>query len=445
MMEYILSLALLVLNLIDYERDLGRLPFLSVSIVLFTALFYFVFRRSKNFLVTCLIMMCHTWQISWINIFGDPTANLQLPWFYLLGLMIVGYTLINIGNCFSRYYSTVLLVVFGSFLILFNYPLILSQSIKEGLKEYIMIGFFVIVLLCAYLFKDTLSRENYDHFKSVFIWTAVISSMFLLFQYTMYFRFGISLFKINLSQYFSNTQVSCHLLMEDHSCSTVLFGCAVFYIVDRITKHKWYIYVPALLVVLAAMAVTSRRTSTLTLIVVAAMYIIFHFKGFGKKLVFTVVLGMALAVMLYYLLIVRPVQNLSQILSDNGRFENYSAAFSIIIKNPFGIGYDNNYLFSLMSDVDIPHNTVLRWLCMGGVAFTAPLVYIIYSVIRTSKAKKMSCEFWALIYSVIASNFIPDIMNARFFIIPCAIVFLATMQTDSVIHTPKQENTADTR
>ena len=427
-MEYILSLALLVLNLIDYEHDLGRVVFFGIGTVLFAALFFFVNRKTKNFPVSCLIMMCHTWQISWINVFGDPTAELQLPWFYLLGAMIVVYTLFHIGKCMEKNYSTVLLVVFGVFLILFNYPLIISQSFSEGLKEYIMIGFFVVVLLCAYLLKDSASRENYRHFKDVFIWTAVVSSVFLLFQYTMYFGFGVSLFKINLSQYFSSTQVSCHLLMEDHSCSTILFGCAAFYIADRITKKKWMIYVPAIVVVLAAMAVTSRRTSTLTLIVVAALYVVFHYRGFGKKLVFTVIFGAALAVMLYYLLIVRPVDNLSQVISDNGRFENYAASLSIIFKNPFGIGYDNNYLFSLMTDVDIPHNTLLRWMCMGGFVFAAPLVYMIGAVMNASRKKKMTCEFWSLLYTVIASNFIPDIMNARFFIIPCAVAFLVSRE-----------------
>ena len=439
MMEYILSLALLVLNLINYERDLGRVVFFATSAVIFVALFYFVHKKTKDFLATCLVVMCHTWQISWINVFGTSTSKLQLPWFYLLGAMIVMYTLFNIGKCMKKDYSAFLLIFFGIFLILINYPLIIADSFSEGIKEYIMIGFFVIVLLASYLFKDRISKDNYEYFRTAFIWAAVTSSVFLLFQYAMYVRFGIRLFKINLSQYFSRTQVSCHLLMGDHSCSTIMFGCAAFYIADRISKKKWYIYVPSLLVVLAAMAVTSRRTSTLTLIAVAAAYVLFHYRGFGKKLVFSVIFGAALAVMVYYLLIVRPVDNLSQAFSDNGRFRNYSSALSIIFNNPLGVGYGDAHLESLMAYGIVPHNTLLRWICMGSVVFAAPLVCIIYYVIRTARKKKLSSEFWAILYSVIASNFIPDIMNARFFIIPCAMVFLVKTFPDEETDTARTE------
>ena len=148
-MEYILSAALLVLNLIDYERDLGHPVFTAFSAVLFAALFFFVHRKTRNFLASCFIMMCHTWQISWINIFGDPTAQLQLPWFYIIGVFIVGYAVVNFASCMKKEYSFLILTTFVAFLIFFNYPLLISRSISEGAKEYIMIGFYVVVLLVA--------------------------------------------------------------------------------------------------------------------------------------------------------------------------------------------------------------------------------------------------------------------------------------------------------
>ena len=81
---------------------------------------------------------------------------------------------------------------------------------------------------------------------------------------------------------------------------------------------------------------------------------------------------------------------------------------------------------------------------MGGAVFAAPLVYIIFSVMRSARKKKMSCEFWAILYAAIASNFIPDILNARFFIIPCAVVFLiGADKKASPPQTVKKEKTAD--
>ena len=145
MMEYLLSFLLLLLNLIDYERDLGHIPFLLIGTVLFIALFSVVFRKTRNFIATCIILMCHTWQISWINILGDPTSELQLPWFYILGAMIVVFAVLNFHKIVYRDYSLPMLILFVSILLIFNYPLFISQSISEGLKEYIMIGFFISV------------------------------------------------------------------------------------------------------------------------------------------------------------------------------------------------------------------------------------------------------------------------------------------------------------
>jgi|GEM_PF-1778575 len=432
-MEYILSLALLVLNLIDYEHDLGHFAFTALSVVIFAALFFFVQRKTKSFLASCIIMMCHTWQISWINIFGDPTADLQLPWFYILGVFIVVYAVFNIGKCRNKEYSPFILSVFVAFLLLFNYPLVISRSIKEGLKEYIMIGFYMVVLLVAYLFKDSIPKEKYRHIKTAFIWASVVTSALLIFQYIMYTEFGRALFKITIAKYYSSYHASCHLLMEDHSCSTIMLGCGVFYVAERISKNKWFIYVPAMLTIFGAMALTSRRTSTFSLIIVAGMYIMLHYKGLGKKFVFSVIFAAGILVMVYYLFVVRPVDSLSQALSDNGRFENYSSVLSIIKEHPLGVGYDGEYLVSLMTDGVVPHNTLLRWISMGGILFAFPLVAAIGYVLATAKNKKMSCEFWAVLYSVIASNFIPDILNARYFIIPCAIVFLVNMKDSEYV------------
>ncbi|MBR0303660.1 MAG: O-antigen ligase family protein [Clostridia bacterium] len=429
-MEYILSAALLVLNLIDYERDLGHAVFTAFSAVLFAALFFFVHRKTRNFLASCFIMMCHTWQISWINIFGDPTAQLQLPWFYIIGVLIAVYAVFNIRDCMKKEYNLPYLLVFLVFLIAFNYPLVISESVAEGVKEYIMIGFFMIVLLVAYLFRDTIPKSVHTRIKSAFIFAAVTTSVLLIFQYFMYIRFGLVLFKINLTKYFANDQVSCHLLMEDHSCSTIMLGAAVFYIAERITKKRWFVYVPAMIAVFVALALTSRRTSTFTLIVVAAAYVIIHYRGLGKKLVFLVIFAAAALIMIYYLLVVRPVDTMYQAISDNGRFANYSAALAVIRDNPLGVGYDGNYLESLMADGIVPHNTVIRWVCMGSIILALPLVLAIGYVVVTAKRKRLPCEFWGILYSVIASNFIPDILNARYFIIPCALVFLVNMSDE---------------
>ena len=426
-MEYILSFLLLLLNLIHYEAGLPMIVFLASSTALVAALFFAVMRKTENFLTTCLIMMCYTWQISWINIFGAPTSELQLPWFYVMGVLMVGYAVINVKKCFERSYSAVSFVVFVIFIGIFNIPLLMSKSMGEGLKEYIVIGFFVVILFVAYMYSCTASPENYDRVKTAFIWEAFMGAVCIIFQYIMYVHAGISLFKVEYMPSFSGEyQISCYLLMEDHSCSTIMLGCAVFYILDRISPKNWGYMIPALILIATSMAMTSRRTSTISLIIVLAMYVFLHYKGLGKKTLYIfgfAILGVAF---LYYLTITRPVDNLGQLLDDNGRIETYIKALDVLMKNPLGVGYDNMYLASLTGGI-VPHNTVIRWLAMGGYPFTLAMLGIMAYVFLNTVRKKMTAEFWVFIYCVVASSFIPDILNGRFFIIPCAMALLYGM------------------
>lgn len=423
-MEYILSLLLLVFNLINYEIGLNKFVFLGISTVIIALLFYFVFRKTKSFLITCMMLMCHAWQISWVNIFGEPTANMQLPWFYILGALVLAYAVINLRSCFKKNYGAIALLVFTVIIVLFNYPLVISVSMSEGLKEYIMIGFFIIILFVSFLFKDTVSRENYRHFQNSMMWAVFISSAAIVFQYVMYTYANVALFKIAVINSFSGYQTNCYLLMEDHSCSTIMLGCVIFYMLDRMDKKNWVYLLPAVITVIVSMALTSRRTSTLSLLIILAFYVLIHYKGIGKKLLFSALGCIAGAVMLYYLLIARPVDSFSQLFSDNGRIENYKAAFEIIKTYPMGVGYDSTYLDSLMPGSITPHNTVLRWCTMGGFPFAALLVTLIWFVLRDSRKKKLSSELWSVIYAVFASSFVPDILNARFFVILCSVAFL---------------------
>ncbi len=180
-----------------------------------------------------------------------------------------------------------------------------------------------------------------------------------------------------------------------------------------------------MVIILVSMAITSRRTSTISLIIVVAFFVLFHYRSISKKILYSIILGLALITMLYYLLIARPVDEFSQILSDNGRFAGYAAALKIVFNNPFGIGYDDDYLSSLMPYNTSPHNTVLRWAVMGGILFALVLVMIVAVCIRTAYKKRLTAEFWTIIYSFFAANFIPDILAARFFVIICSMALLA--------------------
>ncbi len=424
-MEYLLSLLLLILNLVNYEMELNPFVVFALGLFLVGLLFFFVFTKTKSFLATCFILMAYTWQISWINIFGKPTSELQLPWFYIFGLFVVIYGLINIKNCLRRLYDFAPVILFSVLLIIILYPLAISKSFTVGMKEIGVIGFFVAVLFISFLHSDSIGKEAYEYFKTAMIWAVIMTSVFIILQYFLFKTAGIALFKMSIRKSFTGYQTSFYLLMEDHSSSTIMLGCAIFYILDRLQKKNWWYYIPALVVIFISMAVTSRRSSTITLIIIIGAFVLFHYRSVAKRMLFTVILGLISLLMMYYLLIVRPVSYLSQILDDNGRFDGYIAALDIIIKHPFGIGYDDDYLTSFMPHGISPHNTILRWAAMGGVLFAAVLVGLVIYCLRTARKKKHTSEYWAIFYSFFAANLIPDILAARFFVIICSMALLA--------------------
>lgn len=434
-MELLLSTLFLVLNLAQYELKMNKYIFTVLGAALFFALFSVVFKKTENVISACLIVMCYTWQSSWINIFGESTSELQLPWFYVAGAIMFLSAAVKFRSCFERTYSGRMVLIFLMMIIWIHFPLFTSESMSEGLKNYVMIMFYLVLLFVSFMFHDTMSAENYEHFKSSLIWSVLLCAVALIFQYIMYRYASVTLFKIEILPSFSSYQIGCRLLMEDHSSATIMFGVAAFYIIERVNKKTWWYYGTALIAVVASMAMTSRRTSTVTFIVVFAVFAMTHYKGFKVKLGLSVLIGVLALIMLYFLLISRPVDSLSQLLDDNGRFENYADALNLIKKNPLGIGLDDISLaYSMENTTMVPHNTFLRWMCFGGIPMGILMLLVVAYPILCAHRKKMSSDFWAILYTVAASNFIPDILCARFFIIICAVPLLTSQFRDGVTY-----------
>ena len=217
-----------------------------------------------------------------------------------------------------------------------------------------------------------------------------------------------------------------------------MLGCGVFYMLDRLNKKNWVLYGAMIVVTVVGLAFTTRRTSVVTLMIVLVLYVLLHYKGAMKKALMLLIICGIIAVMITYLLAARPVDDIRLVFDENGRVEYYRNSLEVLLKNPLGIGYDNNYLVDVVGGI-VPHNTVLRWLVMGGYPFAVPMVAIMVLILRESYVKKFSAEFWIVLYTLIGSNFIPDILNARFFVIPCMTVFLFSRAASPV---PGAETTA---
>ncbi len=434
-MEFVLSFLLLLLNLINYHSPVNSFVFLAAGTALFVSLFWVCATKSKNFLVACAMMFCHTWQISWYNIFGKSTDALQLPWFYVVGVLIVAYAIFNYRKLYTASVSTafisnLILVVVFAFI-----PLVLAPSVSEALKEYIMIMFFVVIVAVTFFCSNTAENKALEHVLNSYVWCSFISCILIIFQAVMFFAFGVYFFYHSQGVFFGNATQTFGLLMQDLSSATIMLGSAVFICISKIEKKKNIVINSLIiLVIIIGMTFTTRRTSTVSLVVILALYALTHYKSTVKKIVAIFFFAVVAGVMLYYFQYSRPMEDLSMIFYDNARFENYIRVIEVVFTHPFGVGFDSSYANTFMANGIAPHNTFLRWTLMGGPLFSVSLMAVPIYTLFVAYKKKLTVIFWIILYSVLASNFIPDILTARFFVIPClcALLFKGEDKNDPI-------------
>jgi len=218
--------------------------------------------------------------------------------------------------------------------------------------------------------------------------------------------------------------ITSKLLMEDLSSATIMLGSGVFFMLERVNnKDRRLLNLAFILITVIAMALTTRRTSIVALIICFVLYSMLHYRKIFSKIAMFLLFAFLVVLMLQYLMYTRPAESYSVYLEDNGRIAIYLNSLTIFFKNPLGIGYDNVHLAAVCGGT-IPHNTILRWLNMGGIVFTVLLLYIIGYIIKSAWKKGFSDEGWVLMYCFVAMNFIPDILNARFFVIPCMLALM---------------------
>lgn len=439
-MEFLVSFLFLALNLINDEIGINSILFLMAGTALMCILAYICYLKTRNYITTCLCLMCHVWPFSWVNIFGGPSYTLELTWFYIVGACIALWAIFNFRKLSKKKVNAVVLGVFIATFVIFIYPLIISRSLSSGLSDFIMIGFFLVLCFVAFLNSSTMDEKNRRRVVTAYIWSVVISSVMIIFQFSYYQLFSDMLFRFSVAEFNGGTMLSAKLLMEDASTATIMLGSAVFFMLERFNKKdKRFLYLIFIFITVLAMALTTRRTSIISLVIFLALYAMIYYKKTSYKILMTIVFFFVIAVMLYYLMQTRPADSYGVYLDDNGRFSNYLSSIRLFFEHPFGLGYDNDYLVEITNSF-IVHNSFLRWLNMGGIFLAAAMVYIIGYITYVSFKKKLNDEKWLLLYCLFAMNFIPDILNARFFVIPCMLVLLCKGKDDFKAGTVSKHN-----
>ncbi len=186
-MKYIYSTIILLLGLYNYQYGINSIIYL-ISNFIFLILIYFSDKK-KSVTFKLIELLIVSWPISWINILGTNTSQLQLPWYYIIGLLLVlsiiiqkkishkvkGKKIIIMNYIFLMFYSIV--------------PLIICNNFENGLGDYIMLMFFLIIMFVSHFFSNSITKEETEELRKMFIFINFICAIGIIFQYVISINF----------------------------------------------------------------------------------------------------------------------------------------------------------------------------------------------------------------------------------------------------------------
>lgn len=416
----ILAILELLLNLYAFQYSLNPIAFLVISFIIYFFI-YFIQSNSnkKNSSYIFLELMIFSLPYSWTNIFGQPITEMPITWFYIFGFLYFISIVVNKKDFIIK--KEPLNVIFLILILISFIPLLFSHDLKEGLSDFLMSIFFTLLSFVSYNKISQIETYDLKNLIKDYIFINFISAIVIIFQYLMYQFTGQIFFKMNIEGTFavSKLQVGGLLLFEDASSATIMLACGVLLALIESNKNKTNLLYA--LIILTGLAFTARRTGAIALLLILPIYFFINYKGIKKFLYIFLMILLGL-LLIRLLTLSRPVDNTAQLFDDNNRIADYFKALDIAINNPLGVGFGDTYIASLTGHT-IPHNTILRWLDIGGILYAIPMLYILLKSLFISFRKNKTL-FWPILCSILAMNFIPDLLNARFIVILVCLSFL---------------------
>lgn len=425
-MKYLIASLLLAMNLYAYQCSMNPGVFFLVSIILYWSIYMIEKRKKRAIQCIFLEMLCFSWPFSWTNIFGVSTteSSNQITWFYIIGLCaLLNFILGLKGENFKIKKGNLVLDL--AFVIIFPFsiiPLLMANIFKDGFSDFLTIIFFCLMIFICYKSKKKLTNEEVNDIINCFIFVNVMCAIVILIQYLVYQYKGLALFRMSIMGSFAGKmQTGGLVLMEDSSSATMMLGCGILFSLIKGRKKKIFYAIAALIAI--GLVFTGRRTGFVALILLIPFFALFQYKSIIKKVFVFLIMIVSILCAINLFSKSRPMEDTLQLFDDNERMPDYIASLELILKYPFGIGYGDTYLASMLVKF-IPHNTILRLMNMGGLLLTLPMMIILFQAGKKAYNEKNWYCFWAILYSSIGMNVIPDIFNARFLTIICMLSFL---------------------
>lgn len=433
-MIYLYTFLLTAVYLINSQVNLPGYVVLVSSAIMYLLIYMYV-SAIYGQLTAIVTMMIVSLPFAWNPIWGDSVGGSIITWFYIwLGVMTAFLFIKKTHRKIHRYqkwivYLSILLLVYSLI------PFVASQSLLEGMKEFLMIGCFLLIMLGINISGISCNVQSKDFLISIYIFTVFLISAGMLIQYVGFKTFGIALFGFKqMYSWNGGIQTGCHLLMEDASSGTIMIGAGAM--LGLINRKQNKLYLPQLVIIVIGMACSGRRTGALTLVIFMGIYFIMGVKSLKGKITSIIFFGVLSILLLYFMSASRSILNAEQMFDNNGRFQLWYEGIQLFKKSPIlGYGFDNVYLEKvLMPSKMIVHNTVIRWLDMGGVFYGASMCTIFILWILLLYKKEQYDFMWCVLYCCAAAMLIPDLLNARFIYV---IALISIMSVNEMTVTKK--------
>jgi len=418
-MKIILGAMILIINIYATSRGISNI-FIAGILCIVCIAYYVISRKSGNSVVIAFTeLMCYTWSSSWRNIFGGYFGNMQIPWFYIIGMIVVLYILFKSRLNYSQ--SKIPILIAYVFLIIFGFiPVIIAYNFSEALADYVTYSFFLVMTFMFNFTNISFSKAEYNNILKAFVNASLLTSIGIIVQAAIQKTTGIDIVRNVTTEISGGNRVTSALIFADTSSAMICLGVAVMIIIinPKLIRFRYL----TVLSIIAGMGLSSTRTGLIALLITFIVYAVFQ-KSIVKKVKLLVSLSIAGIVGLFTLSFVRDMSNLSDLLNPSGRIEGYIAALKIWYDNPiFGIGFGDGYLTALMNYIPIPHLTLLNLLVQAGIVYVFLFVVVIYYYYRMAKKYNMKTEVYTIFLSVVGSCFIPTLFSARFFTIVIMMV-----------------------
>ena len=416
-MKPFLGFLFLLVNIFSTSTGKSNIVIASILLCICISYIYVSKKKGNGLLVSLVELLCYTWSSSWRNIFGGSFESMPIPWFYLIGLMILLYIIFR--NEFKVQKG--IFILLWLLITLGIIELAISPGFSEAMTEYITVLFLYLVIGAVQFSKITIEENEYFSMLKSFVYAMLISSIFIILQFAIQSFTGYDFLSSSETVLLGGRRMMNTLLFGDISSATICLGIGVIIIIMDFKRFKHPYLISSLII--GGMTLSSARTGFITLIITSIIYIVFA-KNTVNKIKVTIVSALAGVIGIIAYFTVRKVSSLDVLLSDNGRFVGYILAVQIWAKNPiFGVGFGDGNL-SLMMQMPVPHFSLLKILTQTGIVYFLCLLALLIYYYIVSKRSIYHYGKYMFINTMIGSLFIPGIFSARFLTVILVIIIL---------------------